>query len=156
MPSALCARAWVSSTRGVGLRQANILHCRAKPFGWKTKSCEVGFDECTRLDVGALVVDRRRYRTDGVEDGPHDDRVLERCWFERSALDALRAEARRPSFLETGGALLGWRNDTEAAVARVLEPGPRARHGLSHFEPDGEWQVSRGREIYAASGRTIA
>jgi integrative and conjugative element protein (TIGR02256 family) len=82
--------------------------------------------------------------------------MLERCWFERSALDKLYAEADRRFFVETGGALLGWRNERDAVVARVLGPGPRAKHGLSHFEPDGKWQVAKGRAIYAASGRTIA
>lgn len=39
---------------------------------------------------------------------------------------------------------------------QVLGPGPNARHGWSYFEPEGQWQVARGREIYRASGRTIA
>ena len=82
--------------------------------------------------------------------------MLQRCWFARSALDGLYAEARRRPFVETGGALLGWRNESDGVVARVLGPGPGAIHGLSHFEPDFEWQVDRGREIYAESARTIA
>lgn len=82
--------------------------------------------------------------------------MLERCWFERGALNELLAEARRWRLRETGGALLGWRSDTEVVVRRVLGPGPKAKHGFSHFEPDAAWQGARGREIYAESGRTIA
>lgn len=82
--------------------------------------------------------------------------MLERCWFERDALNELLAEARRWRLRETGGALLGWRSDTEVVVRHVLGPGPNAEHGFSHFEPDAAWQGARGRQIYAESGRTIA
>jgi len=82
--------------------------------------------------------------------------VFARCWIHRDALDDLHTEARRRLVRETGGALLGWSDKSEVVVRRILGPGPRATHGLSHFEPDADWQGERGREIYFASGRTIA
>lgn len=68
----------------------------------------------------------------------------------------MKIEARRWRFRETGGALLGWRSGRDAVVARVLGPGPKAKHSLSYFEPDADWQVEQGRRIYADSGRTVA
>lgn len=78
------------------------------------------------------------------------------CWFERDALKTLLAEARRWPLRETGGALLGWREGDDSVVARVLGPGPKARHGRRFFEPDSEWQNEQGRRIYRQSGRTVA
>jgi integrative and conjugative element protein (TIGR02256 family) len=82
--------------------------------------------------------------------------VPDRCWCDNRALDELFREAHRWSLRETGGALMGWRGDGEAVIASVLGPGPRARHGLRSFEPDGEWQNDQGRRLYVESGRTIA
>lgn len=79
-----------------------------------------------------------------------------RCWIKRDALKFLTEEASRWRFRETGGALLGWRENREYVVEVVLGPGPRAKHGFFHFEPDAAWQAERGREIYLSSGRTIA
>jgi integrative and conjugative element protein (TIGR02256 family) len=79
-----------------------------------------------------------------------------RCWFDHRALSELLRETRRWPLRETGGALLGWRDGDETVVARVLGPGPRARHGRRSFEPDAEWQNAQGQRIYAQSGRTIA
>lgn len=78
------------------------------------------------------------------------------CWFARDALSQLLREARRWRVRETGGALLGWRDRDNTVVARVLGPGPDARHGFRSFEPDGAWQNELGAEIYSESGRTIA
>lgn len=78
------------------------------------------------------------------------------CWIERRALTELLSECSRWAFRETGGALLGWREAGEYVVARILGPGPRAKHGFTYFEPDSVWQVARGRETYRASGRTVA
>lgn len=82
--------------------------------------------------------------------------MLERCWFDRGALKDLLHEAKRYRLRETGGALLGWGDDHDVVIRRILGPGPRARHALSHFEPDHEWQGREGRRIYKESGRTIA
>lgn len=78
------------------------------------------------------------------------------CWIARSAFDELIGEARRSPLRETGGALLGWRGDGGVVVARVLGPGPLARHNRRSFMPDGDWQQSEGERIYRDSGRTIA
>lgn len=79
-----------------------------------------------------------------------------RCWIEPRALADLWSEARSFRFRETGGALLGWRSDNDAVIAQILGPGPKAQHGLRHFEPDGAWQVRMGQRIYEESGRTVA
>jgi integrative and conjugative element protein (TIGR02256 family) len=78
------------------------------------------------------------------------------CWIKREALAVLLAEARRWPLRETGGALLGWRDEKSALVIAVLGPGPEASHGYSHFEPDGEWQQREGERHYRESGRTVA
>lgn len=80
----------------------------------------------------------------------------DRCWCDRRALDALVAEARRWPVRETGGALLGWREEGHVVIAMILGPGPNAKHGFSSFEPDGPWQVEEGKRIYYESGRTIS
>lgn len=79
-----------------------------------------------------------------------------RCWIDDAAMDDLLAEARGWCVRETGGALLGWRDGPDVAVACVLGPGPNATHRLRSFEPDGPWQVAQGRRIYAATGRRVA
>jgi len=78
------------------------------------------------------------------------------CWFHPEALNALLEEASRWPMRETGGALLGWRDERSAVITHVLGPGPNATHGWSHFEPDGKWQQREGERIYLASGRTVA
>ncbi|HYQ79107.1 MAG TPA: Mov34/MPN/PAD-1 family protein [Solirubrobacterales bacterium] len=79
-----------------------------------------------------------------------------RCWINESALAEMWAEARRWRLRETGGALLGWRDGRDAVIARVLGPGPNAKHGFFSFEPDYEWQVGQGRRIYRESSRCVA
>lgn len=81
---------------------------------------------------------------------------MRRCWLGRSAVSDILIEVAKWPLRETGGALLGWREDDEWVVHTVLGPGPRARHGFSTFEPDAEWQVERGRSIYRESGGMIA
>lgn len=78
------------------------------------------------------------------------------CWISHASLESLLAEARQWPLRETGGALLGYREDEVALVERVLGPGPGASHGYRHFEPDVEWQLREGERIYAESGRKIA
>jgi integrative and conjugative element protein (TIGR02256 family) len=82
--------------------------------------------------------------------------VSGRCWFDSKALKSLIAEADRYPIRETGGALLGWHDGSDTVVATVIGPGPRAKHGLWSFEPDGPWQAHEGARIYAESNRTIA
>ena len=82
--------------------------------------------------------------------------MSERCWCTRSALDDLLAEAQSWRLRETGGALLGWRDEQSAVIVKVLGPGPRAKHGFSSFEPDGDWQTTEGAAVYRASDRRIA
>jgi len=81
---------------------------------------------------------------------------LSRCWIDETALGDLLAEAGRWRLRETGGALLGWRDGADVAVAGVLGPGADAKHRLRSFEPDGPWQVAQGRRIYAATNQMVA
>lgn len=80
----------------------------------------------------------------------------QRCWIDELARAALWREANQWHVRETGGALLGWIDGDDAVVARVLGPGPNAKHGFRYFEPDGKWQGEEGRRIYVASGRMVA
>lgn len=79
-----------------------------------------------------------------------------RCWLRRVARDDLLREARASPLRETGGALLGWREESNYVIDRVLGPGPNAKHRFSSFEPDAEWQAREGARIYAATARTVA
>jgi integrative and conjugative element protein (TIGR02256 family) len=79
-----------------------------------------------------------------------------KCWIAEETLADLWAEARQWRIRETGGALLGWRDGQNAVVARILGPGPNARHGFFSFEPDSEWQVEHGHRIYRESDRCVA
>lgn len=77
------------------------------------------------------------------------------CWFDRRAHRKLTGEARHWKLRETGGALLGWREDDQTVVAHVLGPGPNAVHRQHSFEPDGPWQQRQGAHIYRDSGRMV-
>lgn len=78
------------------------------------------------------------------------------CWCADYALADLFREARRSRLRETGGALFGWRGPEGPFVTWVLGPGPKAHHGWSSFEPDGEWQNAEGARIYRATDRRVA
>lgn len=60
--------------------------------------------------------------------------------------------------LESGGVLLGWRDqaDVELVVVGVLGPGPGATHRRTRFSPDTDWQRKEVAAAYAASGRTVS
>jgi integrative and conjugative element protein (TIGR02256 family) len=79
-----------------------------------------------------------------------------RCWLAPGALDEILNEAGRWCLRETGGALLGWRERDDVVVTKVLGPGPKAKHGFNHFEPDAPWQAAEGARIYHETGRTVA
>lgn len=80
-----------------------------------------------------------------------------RLWLAQSALEAMVAEARRTEPLESGGVLLGWRDQTgtELVVAHVLGPGPDATHRRTKFSPDTDWQRKEIAAAYEASGRRV-
>ena len=78
------------------------------------------------------------------------------CWIQSEALEKIYAEVGNWPLRETGGALFGWRDENGAVVKQMLGPGPKATHGYSHFEPDGEWQQAEGERIYEQSGREVA
>lgn len=75
-------------------------------------------------------------------------------WLPRALFELCVADADHFYDLETGGALMGYWNDTDAAVVTaIIEAGPGALHERYNFEPDQEWQVERIARHYVASGR---
>lgn len=79
-------------------------------------------------------------------------------WLAASALELMLAEAGSREPLETGGMLLGWQGPDDRAgivVARVLGPGPRAKHRRTRFVPDDRWQRRALAELYERSGRVL-
>ncbi len=67
------------------------------------------------------------------------------------------ADARRYAPDETGGILLGYR-DEPARLSEVVElvgAGPGARRESHRFEPDAPWQRKRIAELYERWGRTL-
>lgn len=80
-----------------------------------------------------------------------------RLWLAQSALKAMVAEALRTEPLESGGVLLGWRDQTgtELVVAHVVGPGADATHRRTKFSPDTDWQRQEIAAAYEASGRRV-
>ncbi|KQT94137.1 hypothetical protein ASG49_04295 [Marmoricola sp. Leaf446] len=76
------------------------------------------------------------------------------AWLEPAGLVELVGEAARHRDEETGGMLLGYRNDGAIVITDVVGPGPAARHGRFTFRPDAQWQQGQVAKTYAASGRT--
>jgi len=58
---------------------------------------------------------------------------------------------------ETGGMLLGWRNEhtNDVAVCAQIGPGPKAQHAPTSFRPDGPWQQRQLRRQYREGGRIV-
>jgi len=68
----------------------------------------------------------------------------------------MEAEAERHSPHESGGVLLGYPDRTNHRWVQItlqIGSGPKAVHRRHRFEPDGEWQVRKVADAYAASGR---
>lgn len=76
-----------------------------------------------------------------------------RVWWARDAMAALHADAEMWAPLETGAALLGYREESQAVVTGVVFGGPRARHRRSSFTPDAGWQIPEIKRCFYASGR---
>lgn len=74
-------------------------------------------------------------------------------WLTPGAVADLLAEADWHQGEETGGLLLGYRNDGAVVISEVLGPGPCAEHGRFTFRPDADWQRQQVARIYTASGR---
>ena len=56
--------------------------------------------------------------------------------------------------LETGGMLLGYESNDDIVLTKIIGAGPNAKHGYSHFVPDGEYQQSALEEhFWATDGR---
>lgn len=79
-----------------------------------------------------------------------------RCWIDEGAYRDLFAEADRWLVRETGGALLGWRDEDEAVISRVLGPGPQAKHRFRSFEPDPAWHRTETQKTYRESERKVS
>ena len=65
-------------------------------------------------------------------------------------------DARRGSALAVardGGMLLGYRVRREIVVQSTISPGPKARHWVWIFTPDGKWQGEEFERRYVDAGR---
>jgi integrative and conjugative element protein (TIGR02256 family) len=67
-------------------------------------------------------------------------------------------EAERVFPFETGGVLMGyWAKDyTEVVITDVIGPGPEARHSISGFVPDYQFQEGEIERVYEESSRLSA
>ena len=76
-------------------------------------------------------------------------------WLAQPALRAMCGEATARQPLESGGVLLGWRDDDDRVIIDVLGPGPRALHGRHRFLPDHAWQVAGIYRLFEESDGDI-
>ncbi len=78
--------------------------------------------------------------------------VRETVWASCSVLEGIELEADRAFPYETGGVLAGYTSEKGIPVICAFTgPGPNARHYLTHFEPDHDWQCEQLDEIYLKS-----
>lgn len=63
----------------------------------------------------------------------------------------MTSEAARFFPLETGGLLLGWRDQRDLIVAGMIGAGPRALHGRYAFYPDHQWQIRELKLAFEAT-----
>lgn len=78
-------------------------------------------------------------------------------WLSPELRDELSIQADEWAPLETGGILLGYRDDESATLmmTTIVGPGPNADHKVDSFVPDAKWQEREISRLYAASGRRI-
>jgi integrative and conjugative element protein (TIGR02256 family) len=76
-------------------------------------------------------------------------------WLPRALLTQITEQGEDHTPMETGGMLLGWRQERAIVVTAQIEAGPGARRGQQAFTPDGDWQQRRLEEAYEQSGRTV-
>lgn len=79
--------------------------------------------------------------------------MLPTVWISRDVDNALVQLGERWRPYETGGILLGWKDEGGSSViAGLLGGGPSAIHTRSSFLPDDEWQFPRLRELFLDTG----
>jgi integrative and conjugative element protein (TIGR02256 family) len=76
-------------------------------------------------------------------------------WLPRPLLTQITEQGEQHAPLETGGMLLGWRQEQAIVVTAQVEAGPCAQRGPQCFMPDGDWQQHRLEEVYEQSGRKV-
>jgi integrative and conjugative element protein (TIGR02256 family) len=76
-------------------------------------------------------------------------------WFPRALLTQIMEQGNQHAPVETGGMLLGWRQERAIVVTAQVEAGPGALRGPRSFTPDGDWQQRRLEEAYEQSGRSV-
>jgi integrative and conjugative element protein (TIGR02256 family) len=69
--------------------------------------------------------------------------------------DELIADAAEHAPVETGGVLLGQRDDHSVSVTHLILGGPGAKRLPERFEPDSEWQRREIERIYAAENGNL-
>lgn len=66
---------------------------------------------------------------------------MSKLWLPRDVFEGMKLLAKASFPLETGGMLLGYLADNgEVVVKKLIGPGPTAKHGFHHFEPDSSYQ----------------
>lgn len=88
---------------------------------------------------------------------PLPPRVSRVAWLPDSLFDVLQQESLRTAPHETGGVLMGyWTHQfQEVVICKTIGPGPKAKHGLTFFQPDHDWQEREIARIYHDSGRYV-
>jgi integrative and conjugative element protein (TIGR02256 family) len=78
-----------------------------------------------------------------------------RVWVPQSVLMVVMQEAELHHPNESGGVLVGYRDDdsNQYVVTGASGPGPKAKHARFTFEPDAQFQEDFVRATYLASDR---
>lgn len=78
-----------------------------------------------------------------------------KCWLEAGALAFIRNESQRKAPKETGGVLLGYCADDDVVVRMATRPGRGAKHRLSSYLPDSEFDRAEIARIYEETDGVI-
>src|SRR3546814_5596211 len=70
-------------------------------------------------------------------------------WLTTAVEKLLVASAENLAPFETGGMLLGWRDESDRIITDIVGPGDRALHGRYAFVPDHRWQKQQLGSAFA-------
>lgn len=81
---------------------------------------------------------------------------MSKFWLPHGLFEDMKLLAKASFPLETGGVLMGYIADNgEVVVEKLIGPGPTAKHGSHHFEPDAIYQQALLEQYFVESqGRT--
>jgi integrative and conjugative element protein (TIGR02256 family) len=75
-------------------------------------------------------------------------------WLSISVLEEITADVNQWYPKETGGILIGYWNENQAVITKMINCGPQAIHKENSFIPDHQYQVIEIEKLYQCSGRT--